>query len=74
MSMITDADIKKLIKEFTKIFTTKEDLRVLEENILDKVDHKLVTLREQIADDTARLITPYLDNIDNHDLKIKHLE
>lgn len=31
--MITDIDVKKLIKEFKKVFATKEDIKSLDKNI-----------------------------------------
>ena len=40
--MITDADVKKLIKEFKKVFTTKDDIKDLNEKI-EKIYVSLAT-------------------------------
>lgn len=72
--MITDADIKKIEKAFTKKFATKEDLKnyATREDMIDFKDSilsEIIKLREDIA-----VVIGYRDMIENHDQRIEKLE
>jgi len=81
--MITDADIKKIEKAFTKKFSTKDDLKRFATkddlknyatrddliNFKDSILSEIIKLREDIA-----VVIGYRDMIENHDQRIEKLE
>ncbi|MDA1317317.1 MAG: hypothetical protein O3B87_04815 [bacterium] len=49
--MLTDDDIIRLTTAFSKIFATKDDLKILEEKV-DRIEEKIDTLAKEVVDYT----------------------
>ena len=53
--MITDADVKKLVKEFKKVFATKEYIKTLTISI-DSLDKKIDKIYVSLAEDLGNIM------------------
>lgn len=73
--MITDVDIKKL----AKVFTTKDDLKQLNQK-LDEIKTRLDVLEDNVTEDIAKLqnenlvTSNYRRDLDNHEERIGAIE
>lgn len=70
--MLTKQDIQALKDAFKDTFTTKEDLRVLKEDILEAMDEQEKRILESVADVIQNGINPVLDDHEERLIKLEH--
>jgi len=75
--MITDADVKKLIKEFKKIFPTKDELKQELSGLKTEINGKIDVIYTNLAESIGNIlfeVKEVKDELKNHSKKIKKLE